>query len=105
MKTLMTTLLLAGGALMAGLCSLGVSALPVSGPIPERLAKELRVKSMAEGSDLLADIFTGPLLEVMSGLLQDMPTDGSPPRLPAALGEGQIQGLHAVGIETKVKAG
>ncbi|MFO0659532.1 MAG: hypothetical protein U0165_06850 [Polyangiaceae bacterium] len=62
-----------GTALLASVLSLGLSAMPNNaGPAPARLARELRVKAMADVGDLIAEVLMGPLRQVMSLYLQDM---------------------------------
>lgn len=63
----------AGTAMLAGLLSVGLSALPATmGDSTQRLARELRVKAMADMGDLLADVVMGPLRQVIAFYLQDM---------------------------------
>jgi hypothetical protein len=72
-----------GTAVLASLLSLGLSALPQMpglGPAPERLARELRVRAMADAGDVAADVVLGPLRQVLVGLLSapaDTTTDAS----------------------------
>jgi hypothetical protein len=74
-----------GSAMLSAMLSVGLTAMPgTMGGVPERLAKELRIKSMAETGDLVADVLMGPLRTVMSLYLKDVPVE-----TPAAqLGEG-----------------
>lgn len=64
-----------GKALLAGVLSMALTAMPKTGSaIPERMAKELRIASMAGVGDELADVLMGPLREVISMYLQDGPS-------------------------------
>jgi hypothetical protein len=61
-----------GSAVLASLLSLGLSALPQLpglGQAPERLARELRVRAMADAGDVAVDVVMGPLRQVLVGLL------------------------------------
>jgi hypothetical protein len=81
----------AGTALLAGLLSIGLSAMPTStGDAPQRLARELRVKAMADMGDLVADVVMGPLRQVMAFYLQDMANAPAP---PPELTEGSTESL------------
>lgn len=78
----------AGTALLAGLLSIGLSALPTTGnEAPQRLARELRVKAMADMGDVVADVVMGPLRQVLAFYIQDMANapSTSPPELPENL--------------------
>lgn len=76
----------AGTALLAGMLSIGLSAMPTNaGDAPQRLARELRVKAMADMGDLVADVVMGPLRQVMAFYLQDM---ANMPSAPPELTEG-----------------
>ncbi|MCU0655086.1 MAG: sulfite exporter TauE/SafE family protein [Polyangiaceae bacterium] len=69
----------AGTALLAGLLSIGLSAMPTTaGDAPQRLARELRVKAMADMGDLVADVVMGPLRQVMAFYLQDLANAPAP---------------------------
>ncbi len=63
----------AGEAAIAFILSFGLQMAPKAfGTVPGRLAQELRVRGMAGGMDLVAEIITKPLRELMtSGLLDD----------------------------------
>lgn len=75
-----------GTALLAGVLAAGLSAMPKSaGAVPERLARELRVKAMADMSDQLADVLMGPLRQVMMLYLQDSQIAAAVPSEPRAL--------------------
>ena len=89
-----------GTALLAGLLSVGLSALPQThGEVPARLAKELRIRSMTGLGDALSDVLMGPLREVIGTYLQGMPVVADPPELT----EGVPRGVFgAVKTETEV---
>ena len=82
-----------GAAMVSAVLAAGLTALPqAAGPVPERLARELRVRAMAGVGDTLADVLMGPLREVASSYLRDVPAplDAAPRHVldarPAALG-------------------
>lgn len=62
-----------GDAMISALIgsTLTVTPIPgVAGEVTDRLAREMRVRSLASGSDLLAEVIMGPLREMMkSGIL------------------------------------
>lgn len=61
-----------GTALLASMLSASLSALPqTAGDVPQKLARELRVKAMADAGDVLADVLMGPLRQVIALYLQD----------------------------------
>lgn len=61
-----------GTALLASMLSATLSALPqTTGEVPQKLARELRVKAMATAGDELAGVLMDPLLQVMRLYLQD----------------------------------
>ena len=61
-----------GTALLASMLSASLSALPqTAGDVPQKLARELRVRAMADAGDVLADVLMGPLRQVMALYLQD----------------------------------
>lgn len=67
-----------GGGLLSGMISAGLSAIPApvgsqAEAINGRLARELRVRSMATVGDALADVLAGPLREVAATYLRGMP--------------------------------
>jgi hypothetical protein len=63
-----------GGAMLSAVLSAGLTALPPTvGPVPERLARELRVRAMSGVGDTLADVLMGPLREVAALYLRDAP--------------------------------
>lgn len=74
-----------GASILSAVLSAGLSALPqASGPVPERLARELRVRAMSGVGDTLADVLMGPLREVASLYLRGEPETAPPPaELPA----------------------
>lgn len=93
-----------GGAFLAGVVSGGLSALPLGGPqgaVVARLARELRVKGMADAGDAFADVFMGPLRSVIVTYLQGngapfaaLPDAASPfasaPAFPFGVGAPQL---------------
>lgn len=93
----------AGTALLAALLSVGLSALPVtSGEAPARLARELRVKAMADMGDLVADVIMGPMRQVIAFYIQDM-ENAPQPTTPAELPEGFAAPLpEGLGEHTEV---
>jgi hypothetical protein len=62
-----------GASLLAAVLSAGLGALPTgaAGEVPQRLARELRVRAMAGTADVVADVLMGPLREVMATFLRD----------------------------------
>lgn len=77
-----------GTSLVAAVLSMGLSTLPASaGPHPARLARELRVKAMADVGDLVAEVIMGPLRQVMTLYVSDLGTAveqvAPPPQLGA----------------------
>jgi hypothetical protein len=108
-----------GAAILSALLSAALSSMPrAAGPIPERLARELRVRAMTDAGDVVADLVMGPLRQVASLYLQDpsfvsaaQGTSGEPPR---ALGGSVIRedavatGAHAASshsVSTPIDAG
>jgi len=82
----------AGTAVLAALLSIGLTAMPATaGEVPQRLARELRVKAMADMGDLVADVVMGPLRQVMAFYLQDMAN--APSASPPELAEGATSTL------------
>lgn len=78
-----------GTALLSAILALGLSAMPQNmGPVPERLAKELRVKSMADMGDLVAEVVMGPLRQVIALYLQDPGGIAALSGATSSLGEG-----------------
>ncbi|MBI5517263.1 MAG: hypothetical protein HY909_26045 [Deltaproteobacteria bacterium] len=74
-----------GNALLSSVLSAALSAMPnVGNDVPQRLARELRVKAMAGTADVVADVLMGPLRQVMMLYLQGVPTESAQPAgLPA----------------------
>jgi hypothetical protein len=71
-----------GTAMLSALLSAGLSALPDSaGAAPARMARELRVRAMADAGDLIAEVLIGPLRQVAAMYLQD----GTPATAPDPL--------------------
>lgn len=61
-----------GAAMLSAMLSAALSALPrAAGPVPDRLARELRVRAMTDAGDVVADLVMGPLRQVMALYLQD----------------------------------
>jgi hypothetical protein len=61
-----------GAAILSALLSAALSSMPrAAGPVPERLARELRVRAMTDAGDVVADLVMGPLRQVASLYLQD----------------------------------
>lgn len=88
-----------GAAMLAGMLSIGLSAIPApagsQAAVNERLARELRVKSMEGVGGSLADVLMGPLRDVMSTYLAGATTEAQPPAgLPdgARVGVGEVVG-------------
>ncbi len=97
-----------GSALLAGMLSAGLAALPLPGnDMPQKLARELRVRSMAGAGDVIADVLMGPLRQVAVLYLQGAGFPGNPlantSADPAALPEAQDHGR--VGTPTVDSAG
>lgn len=90
-----------GTALLASILSAGVSTLPasVAGETPQRLARELRVRAMADAGDVVAELLMGPLRQVVSLYLQDIQPNG-----PASLEPGGIRPIVTVAerVESEV---
>jgi hypothetical protein len=80
-----------GSALLSVSLSGCLSAVPESaGPVPQRLARELRVRGMAGAGDALADVITGPLRQVIDTYLRDQAPPAPPPAcLPSGGGSQQ----------------
>lgn len=76
-----------GTSLVAAVLSMGLSTLPASaGPHPARLARELRVKAMADVGDLVAEVIMGPLRQVMTLYVSDLGTAVAQVAPPPQLG-------------------
>lgn len=68
-----------GTAILAGVLSAGLSAMPIqANDVSQRLARELRLKSMATAGDAFADILLGPLREVAVAYLSASPVPSAP---------------------------
>lgn len=77
-----------GAALVASLLSAALAALPATaGEVPQKLARELRVRAMSDAGDVLADLLMGPLRQVIALYLQD-PAGAAPTIATPALPEG-----------------
>lgn len=84
-----------GTALLASMLSASLSALPqTAGDVPQKLARELRVRAMAAAGDVLADVLMGPLRQVMALYLQD--PQGAP-----QLGVAQTAAVDFAGVGAK----
>lgn len=75
-----------GAAILSGVLSAGLSAMPLPpNDVAQRLARELRVRSMATAGDAIADVLMGPLRQVAVMYLQGQPTaPADPAALPAS---------------------
>lgn len=62
-----------GGFVIQTLIAASMSMVPNTLPQQERLARELRVSSMADAGDMVADLLMGPLRDVISTYLKDVP--------------------------------
>jgi hypothetical protein len=81
-----------GGALLSVTLSAALSALPEStGPAPARLARELRVRALADAGDVLADVVMGPLRQVLALSVHGFGPLGEAEGPAGALGEGVRQ--------------
>jgi hypothetical protein len=91
-----------GTALLASLLSVGLSAMPdMAGEVPQRLARELRVSAMADASGVVADVFSGPLREIMATTLRGVPEI----TVAAGLGDGaRLRSAQVVDLGEKVEA-
>jgi hypothetical protein len=81
-----------GCAMLAALLAAGLTAMPagggVGGDVTARIAKELRVRSMADAGNLVAEVLMGPLRQVMATYLRDVaPQIDVRPAQPATLPE------------------
>ncbi len=83
-----------GGAILAGLLGGMLTAAPSIPGIPaawapaiEMIAKDLRIKAMADTGEQLAEIFMGPLRQALSFYIQD---PSFVPALPAAPASGSL---------------
>jgi hypothetical protein len=81
-----------GGALVASVLSMGLGMLPQAiGDVPQRMARELRVKAMADGGEVVAELLMGPLRQVIGLYLQGAPSQESILRATA----GQLPAARA----------
>lgn len=97
-----------GTALLALLLSTALLALPDLGGTPKRLARELRVRGMADGSNLLVELFAAPLRVVIAEHLRGDPPAASPaaaipPSAPPALEAGPARIPKAFASKSKVR--
>ncbi len=78
-----------GGALLSAALSAVLSAMPDSaGPAPAKLARELRVRALADAGDVLADVVLGPLRQVLALSLHGLGPLAAAEGPAGALGEG-----------------
>jgi hypothetical protein len=78
-----------GSALLSVTLSAALSALPESaGPSASRLARELRVRALADAGDVLADVVLGPLRQVLALSLHGLGPLGAAEEPAGALAEG-----------------
>lgn len=93
-----------GGALVASMLAAALSALPATaGEVPQKLARELRVRAMSDAGDVMADLLMGPLRQVIALYLQDPAGAPSAPAIPSlpegvveSFGDTQVRERHAV---------
>lgn len=93
-----------GGAIVASLLAAALSALPTTtGEVPQKLARELRVRAMSDAGDVLADLLMGPLRQVIALYLQD---PAGAPAQPAmgALPEGSHETFDDSSVRERVGA-
>jgi hypothetical protein len=89
-----------GAALVASMLAAALSAMPATaGEVPQKLARELRVRAMADAGDVMADLLMGPLRQVISLYLQD--PAGSAPTI-ASLPEGVSESLEDTRVRERV---
>ena len=81
-----------GTALLAAALSAALSSMPRAPARAELLARELRVQSMADAGDVLADVLMGPLRQVLAAYLQDAP---AAPALPSGEGVERLETVEA----------
>ena len=86
-----------GGALLSATLSAALSALPEgAGPVPAKIARELRVRALADAGDVLADVVMGPLRQVLALSLHGLEPLGAVDAPAAELEEGaRRQGADA----------
>jgi hypothetical protein len=88
-----------GSSLLAAALSMGLSAMPASaGEAPQKLGRELRIRSMAGVGDIVAEVITGPLRQVMAYYIKDM-ENAPAPSSPAELTEGHLGALATGDIQ------
>lgn len=66
-----------GTSLLAAMLSVGIGSIPNLPPVASVLSRELRVKAMADGGDVLADVLIAPLRDVARLYLQDPQTQAT----------------------------
>ncbi len=81
-----------GAAMLALLLSAGLLAVSGMGGAPKRLARELRVRGLADAGDVLVDLVAAPLRTVTAAYLRDdvapAPAAPAPEPVPPALESG-----------------
>ena len=88
-----------GSSLLSAGLSMGLAAMPASaGDAPQRLAREMRIRSMAGVGDIVAEVISGPLRQVMAYYIKDMENAPSA-MLPPELTEGHLGALSSGEIE------
>jgi hypothetical protein len=88
----------AGTAMLAAILSVGLTAMPPSaGEVPQRLAKELRIKAMTDVGELVAEVLMGPLRQVIAFYLQDMAGTVAA-ATPAELTEGTVREMKSSNV-------
>ncbi len=92
-----------GTALVAALLATALGVVPTTSEVPQRLARELRIKAMSDMGDLTADVLMGPLRQVIALYLQGVPEveSGSTPALPPA-SPSATEVLEAEGSRTSL---
>jgi hypothetical protein len=94
----------AGAALFAVALSglLSLSPIPGAREIQARLARELRIKALADAGGMIADVLAEPMRAAIATVLQGMPAD----REPEVVGsiEATMASLHNIEIDTAVDA-
>lgn len=92
-----------GTALLSAVLSAALSSLPrAAGPVPDRLARELRVRAMADAGDVVADLVMGPMRQVVALYLQDPGFQTSATSAAAPSLEGPRVAPVATGAEERV---
>lgn len=93
-----------GGAIVASLLAAALSALPATtGEVPQKLARELRVRAMSDAGDVLADLLMGPLRQVIALYLQDPAGAPAAPTM-GALPEGSHESFEDSAVRERVGA-